>query len=987
MEGASTHLPTRAFVVLSVVGALGAVTLPREVEAEATPGSPTEPPAQIQEVWVAAPERPLATYPGGTTVELWAGEAAEPQAVSLTVVGPGLVLASAMEIRHEGGGILGGSALTISRRIPQGPLGPERVKAEVTLNRALTPGGRYEVWVRFPVENDGPLKFQLRIYEQGEITEIRHTGGALRYGLPAEFTATGRQLAQATLDTRALESRLSDIRVLERTSTSVRFRGTIQVYPTLWVEAWMFYDRNQPDRPSPSDFARRYGGDYDSWSVGLYPVISSLTPTPVARGQTITLLGSALDPGILSSVTVSGPIGASANSAGAPLVPALVVPVEDGGTRYASPVDHSDRALRYVVPEGAVSGPLELSYRSNGSGELERVELPVALDVLLPPRITRMLNRTTGQAVDVSAASPQSLRMHRDDRLRLEGSNLLTAGGGAPLVRMGSRQLRVLSTQARPPNHIEVSLPVGDELEEAVVTVETTAGAWASAPILLVPPPTLLGPVRMSESGLSASGGSGGFRSVEDGRLYRNRTFTIAGRNLKAGPADEGGGERTLWVAGIALGPDRHTISADGTSISFALYPDGLDVPADPLGSGPIAYEHAGGRSELGTFEIVEPPAALAEIELASDTVIGGEVLSGRVRFEAGTPPPDGDWIFMSAQPGGIVSVGPREPVVGGEVPLDLRTARVETEQQLVLRAEKAGVTREVAVRVLPRPLPRPVSLTFSSSSIVADNPVELTVELDRPGEGDLITLSSSDPALLDVPARVEATGDRVDVRARSLSVTERRTVEVTATSGGESVSGQLVLNPRPMRLTAVKLPSDRVTGPARIEGEIRVANQGATRPSVTVELEASPGVLVPRKVTVNGGRASFPIEVEGVAELRRASVRARSKVGEASVQFAVEPLRMAEVTLTPEVLKVGQSAKGVLRLAEPVTTDVRLRLQARTAGVVQVSETVTVSAGRTEGGFKIRGVGPGVVVVDVYPDRGKNPVGSLTVQVGKGSS
>lgn len=863
-----------------------------------------------EEVIVAYPSGQV-TFGPGERVELWASERP-----LVTLVGPFLTATHA-EIRSVGGGILGGSSAAIEKRTPPTPLVSERISVRIGLNSATTPGGDYELRVDLPV--GGPTTVPLRIYETGRIDGIEQTGGALKDGQVVELTLSGQQLGQAAIEPVEHpdpgQAGFTDVERVQGSVGSAVLRLRLTSPGELFVEARSFFDGRQGE--APDRLQRHYSGSgFGSWSVEPAPVMGDVTPSETQRGELITVAGYNLDM-------------AGATESGIPYAWQLVYPDSRGREGFTEATDVGETRLRFRVPPDAMPGAYAVTWDQG------RTRLPVELSLLLPPVLEGFHNVTLGS----------SLHLRAGDILEIRGENL-SLGGASPIVRSDAVQLPV--ADASDPSALRVRVPDALPQGDNYLTVETAAGSVTSRSFLYMARPPEATRLRMQEGHDPSTAGLT-FRDVDDGIIHPGRSYEIEGDHLSAPDVADEVPDAQVRVGTLELAPRR---PPSRRTLQFRL-PD-----ETPLGPVEVVVETFAGEASLGTFQVAENPARMSDLVVEPhDAIVPGDELEAHVLFEnPGPPPPDGRRVQLSAP--SVLDVPAEATIQGGEAVFTIRAGAVERSEVVYVTAEHDGRSTNAGVRVAPPPPARPVELALEHSGVVGDNRLGATLVLDRdPLPGQSVALRSSDPAVARVPASVPANAREVGFEVATGSVEAVREVQLTAELGGASVSARLRVSPRAMRLSALRVPSDRIVAPARFPVEIRIANQTAASEPVDVALRGSQGLKLPSRVRVTGGSATFEVSAAAVAGLTRASIEARSPVGEVEVSFALEPLAVADLRASPETLRVRESGEVLVTLSAPAPTDLALPVTVSDATVLSAPKAVKVPRGARQATLSVQGL------------------------------
>ena len=259
--------------------------------------------------------------------------------------------------------------------------------------------------------------------------------------------------------------------------------------------------------------------------------------------------------------------------------------------------------------------------------------------------------------------------------------------------------------------------------------------------------------------------------------------------------------------------------------------------------------------------------------------------------------------------------------------------------------------------------------LTFDSQSITGGTSVVGTVTLSSfaPRNGALVLLTSTNPALVSVPATVTIPQGAMSATftATTATVTTPASASVQATFGGNTVSVTLSVNPP--GLSSVSVSPGNVAGGMPSQGTVTLS-QAAAPGGSTVALQSDNSVAgVPGSVRINGGTtgASFPITTSVVSSLQTANIRATYNSATMSAPLTVAPLSPVSATISPNSVGGGSSTTGTVTLNGPADIGgTQVTLSSDQPGVAGVPAAVRVAAGSTSASFTITSSSVGVATV-----------------------
>ncbi len=193
----------------------------------------------------------------------------------------------------------------------------------------------------------------------------------------------------------------------------------------------------------------------------------------------------------------------------------------------------------------------------------------------------------------------------------------------------------------------------------------------------------------------------------------------------------------------------------------------------------------------------------LADAQIVPGLVVGGTAAQGTVALDA---PVDVDTaVALGSTDTSVLTVPASVTVPAGTTTASFVVTTFVFSgpgEFACVNATAGGVTRTPCLNVNPSPLggPEATAVTFSPASVSGGSPATGTVTLSAKADGNtsLVALSSSDPAVLGVPASVVPVSGQSTVAfpVTTEQVTAPSTVTVTATVDGTSASGTLTIVP-----------------------------------------------------------------------------------------------------------------------------------------------------------------------------------------------
>jgi subtilisin family serine protease len=274
----------------------------------------------------------------------------------------------------------------------------------------------------------------------------------------------------------------------------------------------------------------------------------------------------------------------------------------------------------------------------------------------------------------------------------------------------------------------------------------------------------------------------------------------------------------------------------------------------------------AGGVTKTATVT-VRPPV-LQALYLAASAIAGGSSTPTNKVILDGVAPSGGTAVALSSSAPAVASVPAAVVVPGGagEAVFTLSTRHVGTPSPATITATAGGISKSVALTINPIvvshvgvPSPFIGGVTYALNTVSLSGPA--------PAGGALVTLSSSNPAVLSVPAVVSvAAGSAISppFSATSARVAADTTVNVSATYNGITRTASVVVAAPRLSLVLASPTSTKGGTSTTLN---RVYLTGTTIVPVTVALSSTnPAVAaLPASVTVPAGASSAAFTITTV--------------------------------------------------------------------------------------------------------------------------
>ncbi len=294
-------------------------------------------------------------------------------------------------------------------------------------------------------------------------------------------------------------------------------------------------------------------------------------------------------------------------------------------------------------------------------------------------------------------------------------------------------------------------------------------------------------------------------------------------------------------------------------------------------------------------------------LTLTPDVVKGGHTSIGKLSLNA--PAPAGVKVLLrSSDPAAEVPQSLDVPKGAASVEFDVTTRRVgqDTTARITATLNQSEVTADLKIEAY-----KLVSARVEPNRLKGSKTAVFTVTTDAPAPtgGLTLTLSSSDPAVAEVPNTVTVlegqSSAAVDVTTRR-QVADR-TVRVSASLDASEVGADLTVEA--YKVFGASVSPDRVKGGKPAELTVTLDAPAPTG-GVEVTLESSDpaAARVPGQVTVIEGQTTAKADVTTFSVTTEKPILLSAKLGSstAEARIVVEPYKMASVVLVPPTVKGG---------------------------------------------------------------------------------
>jgi hypothetical protein len=354
----------------------------------------------------------------------------------------------------------------------------------------------------------------------------------------------------------------------------------------------------------------------------------------------------------------------------------------------------------------------------------------------------------------------------------------------------------------------------------------------------------------------------------------------------------------------------------------------------------------------------------LSNFTITPATIVGGYSPQGNV-FLTGNAPAGGAVVSITSTDNHSIQVPPTVTVSPGynSRAFPITTSFTSGTVGATITASYNGTMYGAGLTVLPVAVS---GVTFYPSTVTAGNSAPLTVYLTGPAAaGTSVSLTSSNPSLLQVPSTVQLTtgATSASVTGTTSAVGSQTTVTVTASYNNSSAQGALTVLPAPpLAVNSLNFSPSTVTGGNSASGQVTLTALAPTG-GVNVALNSASGLVqVPSTVFVPAGAWYAPVTAETSTVNSVTNVTVKASYGGSSQNATltlVPPLPfLASLSLNPILVNSGSSVAGTVTLTAPPPLDgiggvVNLTSNASYA-VAHVPQNVIVQTGNTSANFTI---------------------------------
>ncbi|HZS29460.1 MAG TPA: hypothetical protein VFB76_19700 [Candidatus Angelobacter sp.] len=246
-----------------------------------------------------------------------------------------------------------------------------------------------------------------------------------------------------------------------------------------------------------------------------------------------------------------------------------------------------------------------------------------------------------------------------------------------------------------------------------------------------------------------------------------------------------------------------------------------------------------------------------------------------------------------------------------------------------------------------------PVSMVAVSNPLFSGNTtfVQLQLSTAAPTNGAVISLTSSDPNVLPVPATVTMPGNTGWMQFQIQAGQVTTPTPVTITAKLNSGDATLNVNVLPPSIKSIQINPGTISGGATAVAVITL-NGLAPAGGALVELSSdSPAAVAPAVATVQAGDSVVEAQIptNSVSANTLAHITASWNGASATSQFTIAPQgQPASITLSPAIISGATGSFAVVTIAAPSTTDQTFQIINSNPSVVSMADSVFIPAGAT---------------------------------------
>ncbi len=900
----------------------------------------------------------LETYGPGDKVKVYRGTPAD-----VTVKGHLVDLSTSVEARTSGGAATTDPFVFTGDRV-----GGDNSSVVVEVATGdKTSLGTYQVLLHYLVETNGPDKFQVQVFDRGQVDNLSIIEPAETNG----FYLTGKQYTLRAIGTNVENAALfvakTGIPGLTATATQTSTSSISKTFPirfgsggTFTIEASDFFDLHLPAPPPTSCTDQCYSGTATLHvQVVAVPVVASVSSTTPASGSTVTITGTALSSSGLSSQIQAAPRYGSVNS----FVSAATT-VSGAGLAFTADAGmRQDSIMLLYRPTSSFSGPPSFAVRlpniavQGGAPVITQLDsIPTAQGTrfILVGGVHTLLGRflapnplapTQTLVLDPSVVS--SIQRTPPTSVQLAG---LSTAPTTPTIKFGQNDLDVSFSRYFPTAVVGVvhgadSVRFGminfTDTISKTLTVTTPFGSVSVPNVLAVPPPTIAFLRRTFSTGQPLV--------VNDGVLLRGANYDVGGVGLILASAGSVIQSATLKLNGQPI-TGTTASAAPGSTVQFFI-----PVTA-PLGPATLSLAtRAGVVSRSVTIQDKPPQVSIVGFQASPNDVVGGQPITATVAFNApiaaGTTAAT---LLVTQTPAAPSPLTLPAPILVHANPtvftIPTRVTRAPVTATILVRNVDSnftgGIVASATTSVTVRP-PSPTSLTLATPNVVGGQSVLATIQMT--GSATLadsipVALTADDPTTVAIPSGGFLVGSSATIQIGTHVVPTSRTVTITATAGGQSRSATLTVLP-PTVASVTPNPASTLS-PSTVPVTVSLTAALPSAQTATIACTGQ-GLTCPTSVSLSGPSGTFNVNTADVPTPQTGTIAVTLNGVTTTGTLDIQPLAVQSITVSPTAVHGGTSSSFTIQLNRASAATLVFQFSSSDPSAVTAPPSVTFLGGQ----------------------------------------
>ena len=429
---------------------------------------------------------------------------------------------------------------------------------------------------------------------------------------------------------------------------------------------------------------------------------------------------------------------------------------------------------------------------------------------------------------------------------------------------------------------------------------------------------------------------------------------TSTGTVTLSSPAPSGGTTVSLSSSSTAaIVPGSVTVAAGASTATFTI------STSTVVSSTSVVITAKLGAVSKTTSLAITPPS-LTSVALSPTTVVGGISSQGTVKLSG--PAPAGGVLVNISSSSTSAGVPTSITVAAGSSSntFTVTTSSVTAATSATITATLGTAKQTANLTINPLALS---SVSVSPASFVGGSKTTVTgtAALSGPAgsAGASITLTSSNPAVVAVPATVKVVAGQTSIgfAITHKTVTTSTTVTITAKFG--SVTQTTTVTVSPFQVSSLAISPTSVVGGGSATGTVTL--NGTPLTAIVVKLmTTSKSITIPATVTVPAGSSSVQFTVKTLAVSSITSATVTATLGSSSQQatLSITAPALLSISVSPTTVKGSSTTAvtGTVTLSGIAPTGgLVVSLKSSNTGAASVPTTVTVLAGKSTATFTVK--------------------------------